>query len=162
MLKLIVAVNNHWTIGLDNKMPWHCKEDLAYFKEVTMGKTVIMGRKTFESILSYGNKPLPGRKHIVLTKDRTYQYIHEDVLIVDDLDAVLEAVKEEKEDCFLLGGASLYKQCLHEVDEILLTKIDNDVIGDAFFPELSFDEWQRQLVKEGEEAIFYKYTRIKK
>lgn len=161
-MKLIVAVNNHWTIGLDNKMPWHCKEDLAYFKEVTMGKTVVMGRKTFESILSYGNKPLPGRKHIVLTNDRSYKYPHDDVQIVHDLGEVLEMVNLKNEECFLIGGASLYQQCLNQVDEILLTKIDNDVIGDVFFPELLPHEWERQLVKEGEEATFYKYIRVSK
>ncbi len=140
-LALIVAIAENHVIGINNNLPWHLSEDLKYFKRVTMGKPIIMGRKTFESI----GRPLPGRTNIVVTRNADYQA--ESIKVVHGLKQALElcesiAVVDGCEEAMVIGGAELYQQALPLADRLYLTEVHADVEGDAFFPELEFSDWQ--------------------
>jgi dihydrofolate reductase len=141
-LSLIVAAANNNVIGRNNELPWHLPQDLKYFKSVTLGKPVIMGRKTFESI----GKPLPGRTNIVITRQSDWQ--HAGVLVasnVDDALALAENFRNElgqtADEVMVIGGAEIYRCALPLADKIYLTRIDEDIKGDAWFPSLSDTEW---------------------
>lgn len=131
---LIVAATLNGVIGKDNQMPWHLPADLAWFRQNTTGKPVIMGRKTFESI----GRPLPKRTNIVLSR-KPYEY--EGVIWKESLESALEAVKESEE-IMLIGGGELFKQYLPYADKLYLTQIQADIDGDTFFPLLNWDEWE--------------------
>ena len=131
---LIVAATLNGVIGKDNQMPWHLPADLAWFRQNTTGKPVIMGRKTFESI----GRPLPKRINIVLSR-KPYEY--EGVIWKESLESALEAVKESEE-IMLIGGGELFKQYLSYADKLYLTQIQADIDGDTFFPLLNWDEWE--------------------
>ncbi len=133
-LSFIVATTKNWVIGRDNAMPWHLPADFAWFKENTLGKPIIMGRKTFESI----GRPLPGRTNIVLSRS---PFLHEGVLWQKSFDEALALLKDEKE-VFLIGGGELFKQYLNKADRIYFTQIQTTLAGDTFFPELDFNQWQ--------------------
>lgn len=139
-LSIIVAMSNNRAIGKDNKLLWHLPEDLKYFKRVTMGKPIIMGRKTFDSI----GRPLPGRLNIVVTRQSDWQ--HENVKVVDSIDEAMivadaQAFIDGIDEVMLLGGAELYKAALEKADKLYLTRVDAEIEGDAFFPEIG-PEWQ--------------------
>jgi len=150
-LSIIVATARNRVIGKNNQLPWHLPQDLKYFRSVTMGKPVIMGRKTFESI----GKPLPNRTNIVITRNQ--HWMHEQVIVAQDLiDAVAKAKKvlNEKDnpemESMIIGGAEIYRSAIAYVDRIYLTLIDRDVDGDAYFPELDQAAWVLTSVKAGE------------
>ncbi len=134
MLNLIVAVAQHNVIGMDGKMPWHLPAELAYFKQVTMGHPIIMGRKTFESI----GRALPGRRNIVVTGNPAWQ--HESVDVAASFDAARDMIAGQS--AFVIGGATLYTAALPHADRIYLTSVDADVAGDTFFPALASDTWR--------------------
>ncbi len=134
MLNIIVAVAHHNVIGLAGKMPWHLPAELQYFKRITMGKPIIMGRKTFDSI----GRALPGRQNIVVTRNLHWQ--HAGVETAHTLDEAL--VKAGEADAFVIGGATLYEEALTRVAKIYLTRIDATVEGDTFFPDLPSSTWQ--------------------
>ena len=113
MINLIVALDQNNLIGKDNDLPWHYKEDLKYFKETTMNQTVLMGKKTFYSIVSRTGKLLPNRKMIVATLDKSFSY--EGVEVVNDL---IDFLKNIKEDIFVIGGSQIYKLSLPYVDRL--------------------------------------------
>ncbi|OBX11832.1 type 3 dihydrofolate reductase [Gallibacterium genomosp. 3] len=133
-LSLIVAMTKNRVIGLDNQMPWHLPADLAWFKQNTLGKPVIMGRKTFESI----GKPLPKRRNIVLS--RTAVAI-DGVEIVTSLEQALALVKEETE-AMIIGGGQLFAEMIVRADRLYLTEIDTVLEGDTYFPVIDAQEWQ--------------------
>ena len=144
-LSLIVAMAKNRTIGLDGAMPWHIPEDLKFFKRVTMGHPVIMGRKTYQSI----GAALPGRTNIVVTRNKDFEAADADV--VHDLSEALTKAKatEElwrpdggREEIFVIGGADIYGQALPEAQRIYMTEVHQDIPGDAFFPELAEGEWK--------------------
>lgn len=140
-LSLICAIAQNGVIGRGNKLPWYLPEDLKHFKRTTMGKPVIMGRKTYESI----GRPLPGRTNIVVTRNRNYEA--EQVRVVDSLSDAIElaehtAVIDGSEEAFIIGGAELYKIALPLVDRMYLTLVHAEVEGDAWFPEITADEWE--------------------
>jgi len=134
-ISIIVAVSDNWAIGRRGDMPWHLSEDLKYFKRVTTGNTVIMGRKTWESI---GCKPLPGRQNIVVSNTLEPT---EDIRVVT---SIMDAVKiAESQEIFIMGGGSIYAQSLKFVNNLYLTKVHKVVEdADTFFPELNLDEWR--------------------
>lgn len=139
-LSLIVAMAENHVIGCNNQMPWHLPGDLQYFKKVTMGKPVIMGRKTFESI----GRPLPGRSNILITRNTDFQA--EGVRIVHDLASACElgeqiAVADGEEEVMVIGGAEIYRQALPQADRLYLTRIHAEIEGDAWFPALAESEW---------------------
>ncbi|MDI5831868.1 type 3 dihydrofolate reductase [Shewanella xiamenensis] len=135
LIAMIAAMANNRVIGKDNKMPWHLPEDLRHFKAMTLGKPVVMGRKTFESI----GRPLPGRHNIVISRQAD--------LLIEGVTCVtsFEAAKEAAGDCeelVVIGGGQLYQQLLPQADRLYLTQINLDVEGDTFFPAWKNDEWQ--------------------
>ena len=136
---LIVATAQNGVIGRDNDMPWRQSEDLKYFKKNTLGKTLLMGRKTFDSI----GKPLPGRDTIVLS--RHVKYI-DGCQVIQDITQLDDVLKPDA-DLMVVGGAQLYRLMLPHCDTILRTEIQAEIEGDTFFPELSSDEW-REVSRE--------------
>ena len=136
-VNLIVAMAKNRVIGIDNKMPWHLPADFAWFKKHTLGHPVIMGRKTFESI----GKPLPGRRNIVVSRNRHWRADGCDVF--SSLDAAL-ASGINSEQIFVIGGASLYQEALPVTDRIYLTEVDAAPPGDTYFPALDASQWQEQ------------------
>lgn len=140
-LSIIVAMANNRAIGKDNQLLWHLPEDLKYFKRTTMGKPIIMGRKTFESI----GRPLPGRLNIVVTRQADWQ--HEGVKVVHSIDDAMnladsQALIDGIEEVMLIGGAELYQTALPLASKIYLTRVDADIDGDAFFPAIDNSEWE--------------------
>lgn len=135
MLSLITAMDSNRVIGKNNSLPWHLPADLAFFKQTTMGKPVIMGRKTFDSI----GKALPGRKNIVLTRDNNFEA--PDCEIATDIDQAMSKVDGSVE-VMLIGGASLYEQTIHSADIIYLTLIHHEFNGDTWFPEINPKNWE--------------------
>lgn len=134
-ITLIAAMDRNRTIGIGNKMPWRLPAEMAYFKKMTLGKTVLMGRKTFESI----RKPLNDRRNIVLTRQHDFQ--PEGCEVVHSLEEALELCKADE--LMVMGGADIYAQLLPFADTILLTDVDAVIEGgDAFFPVFSDSEWQ--------------------
>ncbi|HEX6593506.1 MAG TPA: dihydrofolate reductase [Bacillota bacterium] len=137
MISLLVAMSKNHVIGRNNDMPWYLPNDLKYFKEKTMGHTIIMGRKTFESI----GRPLPGRKNVVITRSKTTTFPDE-VEVIHDLKTVQTwNEKQPKEEFFIIGGGRIYKQMLPWADRLYITKIDESFEGDTYFPHFSEDEW---------------------
>lgn len=138
-LSLIVATANNRVIGRENKMPWHLPNDLKYFKRVTMGKTVIMGRKTYDSI----GRPLPGRSNIVVTRQADWQ--PDGVKVVHSLAegiSYAESLLRDAEEVIVIGGAQIYRAALPQAQRLYLTEIHADFEGDTFFPEISPGEWR--------------------
>jgi dihydrofolate reductase len=132
---LVVAVADSGVIGRDNALPWHLPEDLKRFKRLTLGKPIVMGRKTFESI----GKPLPGRQNIVVTRDANYQ--REGVTVAHDVDAALRAAGDAPE-IMVIGGAELFRLCLPRASRVHLTRVHGDIAGDVLWPGLDNREWQ--------------------
>lgn len=137
MLSIIVAVANNNVIGKDNKLLWNIPEDLKRFKEITTGKTIIMGRNTFESL----GRVLPNRKHVVLCSSGTLKVEDENVKVVKGT-YELEEYINSPEECFVIGGGIVYRILMKYVDKIYYTKINKDFEGDTYFPELSEKEWK--------------------
>ena len=134
-LSLIVAMAKNRAIGVDNHLPWHLPADLKHFRALTMGHPIIMGRKTFDSI----GRVLPGRRNIVLTRNRDYR--RDGAEIVHSLDEALEKCRDETE-AFVIGGAHLYEDAIHRVSRIYVTEVHADAKGDVFFPEIDPSRWQ--------------------
>ncbi len=140
-VSLIVAMAENRCIGKDNKMPWHIPEDLKRFKSLTMGAPVIMGRKTFESIIGYLGKPLPGRENIIISKSG-YQNDFNAPVFSSIPCAITHAKTRTDNEIFIIGGAQIYTQSIENTDRIHLTKIHQNVEGDAFFPEIKTRKWK--------------------
>jgi len=140
-LSIVVAVAENGVIGRDNALPWRLPEDLKYFKKITMGHPVIMGRKTFDSIGS----PLPGRANIVVTRQPDWRV--EGVLVAHNLESAIDMAKMDAEvnnvsQVMLIGGADLYTQGLIRCARLYLTEVHASVEGNAYFPKFDRDEWK--------------------
>jgi dihydrofolate reductase len=133
-LSLIAALARNRVIGRDNQLPWRLSADLKHFKALTMGKAIIMGRKTFESI----GKPLPGRNNIILTRDR--DFAASGCTVVHSIDEAMQIAGDQNE-VMLIGGADLYQQFLPRADRLYLTEVKAEVAGDAWFPDFDPAEW---------------------
>lgn len=133
-ITLIVARSRNGIIGRNNTLPWHLPEDLKHFKATTLGHTMIMGRKTFDSI----GRPLPGRRTIVLSRDRSWT--HPGCERADSLDAALRLAADSTE-IFIVGGEQVYRTALGRSQRAIVTEIDVEVAGDASFPDLPRSEW---------------------
>jgi dihydrofolate reductase len=140
-ISLIVAMSSNRVIGMDNHMPWHLSADLKKFKQITMGFPIILGRKTFEAI----GKPLPGRTNIIISRNLGYQY--DGCRVFASLEAALSYACGESPQVFVIGGATLYEAVLPIADELYLTKIEQEFVGDTFFPELDATKW-REVARE--------------
>ena len=160
MISLIAAVDKNNAIGKDNKLLFHIKEDLLFFKETTINHTIIMGRKTFEALPGV----LPLRKHIILTRDKNYKVNNPQVKIKFSLKSVLEDLKDKDEEVFIIGGGEIFEQVMESglVDKIYLTKINNSVEDtDTFFPKIPNDKFKVTSTKSlTEDAKVFVYERI--
>lgn len=135
-LTTIAAVADNGVIGKDNDLIWHLPDDLKHFKQLTKGHTIVMGRKTWESI---GAKPLPKRRHIIITRNAEYTAIGAEV--VTSVEAAL-ALIENDEQPFIVGGAEIYKLAMPFVKRLELTYVHNVFEGDTYFPEFDKNEWE--------------------
>ena len=153
---LIAAVAKNNCIGKDNKIPWNVPEDFQYFKKTTLGKTCLMGKKTFESILGYIGKPLPGRQTVVITSDTNFN-APEGIRVFHSLDETWDKLKDE--DVFICGGANIYKQTIDRADTLYITWIDQEPDGDTFFPNINLDIWKETWREDHEGFSFVKYTK---
>ncbi|PKF62639.1 type 3 dihydrofolate reductase [Psychromonas sp. psych-6C06] len=140
-VSMIAAMANNRVIGLDNKMPWHLPADLQFFKRVTLGKPVIMGRKTYQSI----GRPLPGRQNIVITRDESLQI--EGVDCVQTLEQAIQLLGNIEE-VMIIGGATIYEQFLVQADRLYLTFIDLETKGDTYFPDYIKSAKWRQVEQQ--------------
>ena len=139
-ISLIAAMDRNRLIGNDNQLPWHLPADFAHFRSVTMGKPVLMGRKTYDSI----GRPLPGRANIVLTRDASLRI--EGVICVTDLGQAIQHAGDAEE-LMVIGGSTIYEMLLADADRLYITWVDGEFEGDAWFPEFDESEWRRSEVR---------------
>lgn len=144
MISLMVAHDPNRVIGIDNELPWHIPADLAYFKEHTIGKGIVMGRNTFESI----GRPLPKRRNIVVTRSDDYQA--EGVDVVHNLQDAVKLARETHEEVMIIGGEQIFNSILDEADRLYITLVHQEFEGDTYFPEYG-REWK--IVSESEQQI---------
>ena len=157
-ITIIVAASENSVIGYKNALPWNISEDLKYFKKITINHSVIMGRKTFESI----GKPLKDRRNIVISRDKTLKI--EGVEIVNSLDDAIFRTKDQNE-IFIIGGEQIYKMAMPFATNMHITKVYTNIEGDAFFPAFDESEWkiltQNDLeTNEGLKFSFIDYEKI--
>ena len=136
-LILIAAVGEGNELGKDGELPWHLPDDFKYFKATTTGHPMIMGRKTFDTF----PRPLPNRKHLIITRDTAYSVPHESCEVVHSLDAALRAASEN-EKVFVIGGGEIYRQALPLATRIELRRVHGTFEADTFFPEIDFRQWK--------------------
>lgn len=154
MISIIVAIAKNNVIGKSNELPWYLPEDLKHFKQITTGKTVLMGKNTYESIVSRLGKPLPDRTNIVITRDINFKPA-DGVVVYSDLDKALS----ENNDLFIIGGASIYKQTIDKADRLYITEVGQEIDGDAFFPEIDKSIWKETLREPHDGLNFVIYER---
>jgi dihydrofolate reductase len=138
-ISIIVAVAENGVIGRGGTLPWRLSADLQRFKRLTMGHTIIMGRRTWESI----GRPLPGRQTVVVTRQPNYRLEDPTVTVASSLEQARKTAQNAGDDeAFIVGGAELYRAALPEADRLYLTRVDAEVDGDTFFPEVAWSEWR--------------------
>lgn len=161
MLSIIVAKAKNNIIGKDNALIWHLPEDLKRFKKMTTGHTIIMGRKTFESL----GRVLPNRHHIILCNDAQMNIDNENVEILEDI-SMLDKFVKDSEEHFVIGGATMYRLLMPICSKMYITEIDKEFDGDVSFPEINLNEWkvtQREKGPEdGENTFNYEYVTYEK
>ena len=161
MLSIIVAKAKNNIIGKDNALIWHLPDDLKRFKRLTTGHTIIMGRKTFESL----GRVLPNRHHIILCNDAQMNIDNENVEILEDI-SMLDKYVKDSEEHFVIGGATMYRLLMPMCTKMYITEIDKEFEGDVSFPEINLNEWkvvEREQGPEDEENSFnYEYVTYEK
>lgn len=151
-ITMIAAVGKNRELGKDNKLLWHLPEDLKFFKEQTMGKPIIMGKKTLDSL----PRLLPGRLHLVLTHQQIEET--EQIKVFRDIESLVEFIKILDQEVMVIGGAQVYKQMLELSDKMILTEVDDEKEADVYFPEFNKEEWSQELLCSHEEnGIKYKH-----
>jgi dihydrofolate reductase len=154
-VSIIVAIDQENGIGKDNQLLWHLPNDLKFFKNITSGNTIIMGRKTYDSI----GRPLPNRRNIVISRNQDLKI--EGVEVFENISSALEACKTENE-VFIIGGGEIYKQALPFTNKIYLTKVDANCEADIFFPSLNEQEWkiisEEKHLKDEKHSYNYIFT----
>ena len=158
----VVAIGRNRELGKDGKLVWRIPADVQRFRDLTMGHALILGRKTFDSILSYRGSPLQNRTNIVITRDPDWKY--EGVIVVNSLEEALKKAKEiEKEEIHIGGGAEIYKLAMPHIDKLYLTLIDADGEADTFFPPYE-KEFTKKVFEEAHEweGIKYRYLDLER
>jgi dihydrofolate reductase len=156
MIALIAAVAKNNVIGKSNDLPWYLPEDLKRFKELTTGHVVVMGRKTYESILNRLGKPLPNRTSVVITSNPDYETAEG----VEKYASLQEALAtHNNEDVFLIGGQRIFEEGIAIADTLYLTELHADYDGDVYFPEFNREGWDRKVEESHPEFDFVKYSR---
>ena len=156
MLALISAISQNNCIGIKNQLPWNLPEDLKHFKNITDGKTILMGRNTWLS-LPEKFRPLPNRKNIVISYDPIPD-LPNNVLFYNNLNEALE--KQKNEEVFVIGGGMMYKQTIDRADTLYITHVHRVVDGDVFFPEINMNIWQEVEREKHAEFDFVIYKKI--
>lgn len=136
MISYLVAMDRNRVIGKDNDLPWSLPADLAYFKKKTTGHTIVMGRKTYESI----GRPLPNRKNVILTRDKNYSVAN--CTVIHSIEEALSLMRQENDEYFVIGGSDLFIQFLPYVERMYITLLDEEFEGDTFFPNVDMSEWK--------------------
>ena len=154
---IIAAIGKNRELGKDNDLIWHLPNDLKFFREVTTGKTIIMGRKTFDSL----PRMLPNRKHIVISSSNNF---NSEVKVYKDIKQLLLDYKNSLEELFVIGGASIYKQFIDIADKLYLTEVDAECLdASVYFPEFDKNNYEKTILKENEDnGIKYKHVLYKK
>ncbi|MFE4813864.1 dihydrofolate reductase [Peribacillus simplex] len=137
MISLIVAMDQNRVIGKNNELPWHLPADLQYFKKVTMGHPIVMGRKTFESI----GRVLPGRENVIVTRNQDYKA--EGCVVLHDIEQIKTFADSRDEEVFVIGGAEIFKEILPVTDRLYITEIHETFEGDTFFPVIDENQWDK-------------------
>lgn len=157
MLSLIVAKAKNNVIGKDNQLIWHLPEDLKRFKKLTTGHTIIMGRKTFESL----GRVLPNRHHVILCNDANMEIDDENVEILEDISLLDKYIKDEEEH-FVIGGATMYRLLMPYCTKMYITEINQEFDGDVSFPEINMSEWKvterEKGLKDEKNPFDYEYV----
>ena len=143
MISFLVAVDKNRVMGIDNRLPWRLPADVKFFKEVTMGHPIVMGRKTYDSI----GKPLPGRENIILTRNVDYQ--PEGCTVIHTVEELIQYMKNKNDEVFVIGGAQLFKEIFPVADRLYITEIHHEFEGDTFFPEFEESEWTLSSSEKG-------------
>jgi dihydrofolate reductase len=155
MIAFVVAVAKNNVIGKRGELPWYIPEDLKHFKQITSGHTVLMGRKTFDSIIQRLGKPLPNRKSLVITSRKMPHFEN-----VEFFTSIEEAIKTHKEDIYVIGGATIFSQLMDKVDTLYMTHIVKEYEGDVFFPPLDLTKWKKISEEIYPSFSFVEYKKI--
>src|SRR3989344_6307655 len=155
-LTFVVAVAKNRVIGSHNSIPWYIPEDLKHFTDATIGKPVLMGKNTFDSIVKHLGKPLPDRKNIVVSRDPGFQP-PEGVVLYRSLEEALERRKNEPE-VMVAGGGQIYAQLINKADKLMLTEVHKEIDGDVLFPEYDKSEWRETKREDRDEFSWVDYA----
>ncbi len=158
-LIIIAAIADNNIIGDGNKLPWYLPEDLQRFKKLTSGHTVVMGRRTYESIVDRLKKPLPNRRNVVITSKRDYS-VPKGVEVFASIDSFLAKFNWKKQNVYIIGGATIYKQMLPLVDILEITHVHDKPSGDVYFPEVDWSKWKEIKREDYEGFSFVTYKRV--
>lgn len=156
MIKLINAHDKNGVIGFNNVMPWHIKEELAHFKRETLNHSLLMGRTTFEGI----GRALPNRTTYLLTSKTDYEVADDNVIVINDAMALIEKFKDSQEILFIAGGQKIYDQFYQYADELIISIIDDEYDGDAYFTDINFSEYDLINEKKEEKFTIRKYKKL--
>lgn len=160
MLSIIVAKANNNIIGGNNKLLWHLSKDLKRFKEITTGNTIIMGRKTFESL----PKVLPNRHHVILTSNKDFKVDSDSVTVINNIEEIIEKYASSAEEVFIIGGGEIYNLLLPHTNKLYLTRIFKDFEGDTYFPSIDLSNWEiiykSELFSDEEENLTYDFINL--
>lgn len=157
-LTIIAAIGRNNELGFENNLIWKFKEDMQFFRENTMGKSIVMGRNTLESL----PKLLPGRKHIVISRKMSLDN-NSEIKYFSSIQNFIQYALSQDEEIMVIGGASIYKELLPYSDKMLLTEIDDEHVADVFFPEFNREEWDSSVLNEQEEqGIKFKHLEYKR
>lgn len=141
-ITLIAAIGKNLELGKDNDLIWSIPEDLKFFRDNTLGKSIVMGMNTFDSL----PRLLPNRKHIVLTRRNVE--LDSSIVVVHSIDDLLQYIETLEEEVMIIGGAQIYSQMIGYANRMLLTEINDSFEADVYFPEFSLDDWDRLLISE--------------
>lgn len=155
MITIIAALDPSGGIGLNNQLPWHSREEMAHFREVTMGHTLVMGRRTYEGI----GKPLEGRRLVVVSRDPSFARAHAEVSVRPDLKRVLEEARSSEEEIFVCGGQSVYQASLPYADRLLISRMKKSYPCDARFPAIDPRDFSLDKREERGEFTIEEYRR---
>jgi dihydrofolate reductase len=158
-LILVAAVAKNGVIGAKNGLPWYIPEDLRHFKQVTLGKTVLMGKNTYDSIIKRLGKPLPERLNVVVSRQPDLK-VAEGVLLFPSLEAAYEGLKD-KDEVLVMGGGQIYNQTIEHADKLILTEVHEDVEGDVYFPKVDKTIWKEVSREDKDGFSFVEYERNK-
>lgn len=158
-ITFVVAIAKNGVIGTHNTLPFYIPEDLKHFKKVTLGKTVLMGKNTYDSIFKRLGKPLPDRTNVVLTRQKDFT-APPGVVVMHDLTMAIAKLRSEGvEEVMVIGGGQIYTQMIDKADKLILTEVHHDVEGDVLFPPYDKTKWKETAREDHEEFSFVEYER---